>query len=485
MNEAATLVAPFWTMLSPPDNSHNVFYQETGTAPNRELVVEWRDVNVCDNQNDIAFGQCFLDSQARFQVVFFESKSVVLFNYSSVVFGGQAAFADFGSSATIGIQTGVSSADQFGFNVPTLDNNTALLWTTTGPDVRGLPPSVKSLSPPSTGVGTPPLVTINGSNFTGESVVRWNGVDRATTFVNSGQLTIQTTSGDVASAGSANVAVFTFAGGISNAATFNILSTPQITSLGSKSVSAGGFRFTLVVFGSNFDSGSVVQWNGAARPTTFVTSTNLNSTINASDVASAGNAEISVVTGAGLSSPGVNLTITDFSLTQTGSDSVNAGQTATFVVSLQPSPVGFSFDNPVTLSCEVPSTAGSCSFTASQLIPGAAGEQTSLSIKTNAGTAALFPSGSFPGTAGLRFLLLTVLFTLIFAARSSRGSGLRLAPAAALFILCTFLLSCGGGNAALSQPIAPPPPTPTTVVVSITAASGSVQHALSFNLTVH
>ena len=43
--QASTLVAPFWDDLLPlKGTAQNVFWDVTGTAPNRELVVEWRDV---------------------------------------------------------------------------------------------------------------------------------------------------------------------------------------------------------------------------------------------------------------------------------------------------------------------------------------------------------------------------------------------------------------------------------------------------------
>jgi subtilisin family serine protease len=483
VNQAATLVAPFWTMLSSPDNTHNVFYQEIGTAPDREFVVEWRDVNVCDNLNDINFGTCFSNSDARFQVVFFESKSDILFNYASVVFGGQAGFADLGSNATIGIQTGVSLADQFGFNAPVLDNNTSLLWTTSGPDTRPSLPSILSLSPPATAVGTAPTLTINGTNFTTNSIVRWNGVDRSTTFVNGGQLTIQTAAADVANVGSAKVQVFTFAGGISNAATFNVLNSPQISSLGSASASAGGPAFALTVLGSNFDAGSVVNWNGVPRSTAFVTNTQLVVSINAADITSPGTATISVLTGAGLSSANMNFTITDFNLTDTGPSSVNGGQTATFTVNLEPTPAGFSFGNAVALSCTLPSSAGTCSFASSQLTPGAAGAQTTLNITTNT-RAALVPTGNTPGLNRAPVFVLTALAVFALATRKTRGLQTRRVYLliAATVLGCSLLVSCGGGNAVNPPP--PTPPSPLTVTVSINATSGSVVHNTSFNLTI-
>jgi len=68
-------------------------------------------------------------------------------------------------------------------------------------------------------------LTVNGSNFVLSSVVKWNGSSRATTFVNSGQLTAQIGAPDVATAGQAAVTVSTPSpgGGTSGALAFTIL----------------------------------------------------------------------------------------------------------------------------------------------------------------------------------------------------------------------------------------------------------------------
>ena len=76
-------------------------------------------------------------------------------------------------------------------------------------------------------------------------------------------------------------------------------SAPTLTSLSPSSASAGVPAFTLTVNGSNFVSGSVVQWNGAARTTTFVSATQLTAAIPASDIVTAGSAQVRVVNPAG------------------------------------------------------------------------------------------------------------------------------------------------------------------------------------------
>jgi len=58
--------------------------------------------------------------------------------------------------------------------------------------------------------------------------------------------------------------------------------------------SPGGPGFTLTVNGTGFVSGSVVNWNGGVRTTTFVSAAQLTATIFASDIAMAGTASVTV-----------------------------------------------------------------------------------------------------------------------------------------------------------------------------------------------
>jgi hypothetical protein len=69
---------------------------------------------------------------------------------------------------------------------------------------------------------------------------------------------------------------------------------PSISSLSPALAQTGGASFTLTVNGVNFTNSSVVQWNGAARPTTFVSSTKLTAQIGAADIASSGTASVTV-----------------------------------------------------------------------------------------------------------------------------------------------------------------------------------------------
>jgi uncharacterized protein (TIGR03437 family) len=161
-------------------------------------------------------------------------------------------------------------------------------------------PVVTGLSPAAVLFGSPAFaMQVTGNNFVENSVVRWNGQDRPTTFVNSTQLTALISAADVAVAANVPVTVFNPApgGGLSNAFSFSVFApagAPVLTALTPTFVNFGGPAFELTLTGSNFVPTSVVQWNGANRPTTFVSSTSLKALIPASDISFAGSASVRV-----------------------------------------------------------------------------------------------------------------------------------------------------------------------------------------------
>lgn len=71
---------------------------------------------------------------------------------------------------------------------------------------------------------------------------------------------------------------------------------PTLASIAPTSVTAGSGALTLTVTGTNFTSSSVVNWNAAARTTTFGSATQLTAAISASDVATAGTAQVTITT---------------------------------------------------------------------------------------------------------------------------------------------------------------------------------------------
>jgi len=152
-------------------------------------------------------------------------------------------------------------------------------------------------------------VTLTGEGFVSASRVRWNGADRATTFVNATTLTVQLTTQDLASSGSAALTVYNPppGGGTSGTLSFMVdkaVPPPHIVAV-YPGVAYVGTALRLFVRGNSFTPNSVLRWNGSDRPTTVLDSTALLAQISASDLAAPATASITVFNsepGSGLSS---------------------------------------------------------------------------------------------------------------------------------------------------------------------------------------
>lgn len=161
-------------------------------------------------------------------------------------------------------------------------------------------PLLTSLSPTSAPLGGGDFVlTVNGARFVDGSSVSWNGFWRPTTFVSSSELRATIAAADLATAGTASVAVHTPAPGGGSSAPLTIPITrpsPTVTAMSPASIAPGSSRFTLTVTGSGFVPDTVLRWNGSPRPTTVASSSVLRATIDPADVATAGTAAVSVYT---------------------------------------------------------------------------------------------------------------------------------------------------------------------------------------------
>ncbi len=138
-----------------------------------------------------------------------------------------AASAPTGAAAiTFGDQPVVSEISDASANVlTTIFTNGVVTVSQQNPA-----PAITSLNPTSAIAGGAAFTLIvNGTNFINGSTVQWNGANRATTFVNSAQITAAVTANDIAGAGTAIVTVVNPApgGGTSNAVSFAITSQPS------------------------------------------------------------------------------------------------------------------------------------------------------------------------------------------------------------------------------------------------------------------
>jgi hypothetical protein len=164
-------------------------------------------------------------------------------------------------------------------------------------------PTLSSISPSSASAGgTTFTLTATGTSFINGSVINWNGAALTTTFVSATQLTASLPAANIAAAGTADVTVVTATpgGGTSTAATFTITfasnPAPVLSSISPSSATAGGTAFTLTATGTSFINGSVINWNGTALTTTYVSATQLTTSVPATNIATAGTANVTVVT---------------------------------------------------------------------------------------------------------------------------------------------------------------------------------------------
>lgn len=371
-------------------------------------------------------------------------------------------------------------------------------FTTSSVTVLNPAPLIATLAPASTLVGSSNLtLTVTGSGFLNGAVIQWNGSPRTTQFVSSTQLTADIPSLDFANAGIVSVTAVNPSPtvGPSAAGTFTVNNpVPALASLSATSALAASGATTLTVIGSGFVSGSAgsaVRWNGAARPTTFVSGTQLMVSIPAADLTAAGAAQVTVLNPGpgGGTSAALTFSVMDFALAASpNAATVRAGQSASYTLTVNPQG-GVPFSNPVSsFQCAGLPSLASCSFSPATVTPSANSATVTLTVTTTAASLApptpkwLPPARTFP--LFVLWLLVAMAFASVFLDSQKRKMQMYW-RSAALVLIIGLQISCGGGSAS-------PPPPPTTrpgtpagnSTIAVTATSGSLQHSVNVTLTV-
>jgi hypothetical protein len=181
-------------------------------------------------------------------------------------------------------------------------------------------PHLTSINPTSVDAGKPGFTLfVNGSGLAPQSVVLLNGAARATRFLSGSQITTMILPGDIQFPGTITVQVTTPSpgGGTSNSETLTInpvnSPVPVVTSISPTGVFAGSNTLAITVNGTGFVAQSEGTANGNTRNTFFFGSTQLQVTLLASDITSAGTVQIAVLNpppGGGLSNS-VPLSVTN------------------------------------------------------------------------------------------------------------------------------------------------------------------------------
>jgi hypothetical protein len=154
-------------------------------------------------------------------------------------------------------------------------------------------------------------LTVNGINFqpgAGVTVVRWNGVALATTYVNSTQLTA-TVPANLLPFGSASIYVIT-PSGTSSGFPFTVNPPPPtISNLGLTAIPAGHGSFITNIYGSYFTPQMVVNWGSTPLSGTLVAGSTFSYTVPANLLETAGPVSLTVTTAGGTSAP-ITFTVT-------------------------------------------------------------------------------------------------------------------------------------------------------------------------------
>jgi hypothetical protein len=138
-------ILPYWEdMLA----NGTVYYASVGTAPNRQFIVEYQNKFVFGDDGDPT-GQ----TGATWEVILNEADATIAFQYQTTSFGGAGADADNGISATVGLQSSSTFANQYSYDTASLHDGLAIAWTPTHPI------TYTSTAAATLDVGSPTMIT--------------------------------------------------------------------------------------------------------------------------------------------------------------------------------------------------------------------------------------------------------------------------------------------------------------------------------------
>ena len=240
----------------------------------------------------------------------------------------------------------------------------------------------------------------------------------------------------------------------------------------------------LTINGTNFEAKSVVNFNGKAETTTFISATQISAAVPASDVATAGNANVTVTNPppGGGTSPASIFTVDGFSLGGPSDASVTPRQPSMIQVTATPSPNGFT--NSISFSVSGLPAGTSGSFNPAMLTLNGTAKPTMLTITR--GSSAV--SRQSTGTHGSGRLLEPLLMTWIVAILGwlylrLQARAIPLTKRYAALALLALILLTGGilGGCALGVTSSP---SVNTTKLTVTATSGTLTQTFGINLTV-
>ena len=442
----STLVSAFWDDLYPVQaTAQNVYWAVTGAAPNRELVIEWRNVR---------HWECNADASATvdFQMVFFESSSSILFNYADPDFGGACAFADDAGAATVGVQVASNQGQEFSFNSPSVSAGSALLWTMATPS---------------------PLIRVIETSLDFGTVLVGSSKDLSFTVQNTGAGTLTGSASTAAPYSIVSGGSFSLGAGVSQAVVVRFSPT------------ATGSAPGVVAFTSNGGNVSrTVSGTGGVPPVIGVTPASLS--FGTVPVGSSKDLSFTVQNVGGGTLTGSASTAAPYSIVSGGSFSLGAGASQTVVVRFSPTATG--------------STTGAVAFTSnggnvSRAVSGTGGSPPVITVTPSSLS---FGNVTVGSTKDLNFTVKNsgvgtlvgsastgAPFSIVSGGSFSLGPGasqrvsVRFAPTASGAVSGTVAFISSGGN--VSRPVTGTGVPPT---ISVTSPKGGETWSVNDNKNI-
>jgi subtilase family serine protease len=352
------------------------------------------------------------------------------------------------------------------------------------------PPVISALAPASAVAGGAAFtLTVTGSNFTSGAVLNFDGMAQATTFVSATSLTAAIPAASIAAAGTNSITIMNPSplGGTSSALSFTVDNPlPVLNSISPTNIAMGSTEFTLTVNGSNFNSSSIVNFNGQPVATAFVSAKMLTAAIPAANVATAG---IDPVTVSNPAPAGGTSAATSFSVLTpdfvlnvngSGSASVVAGQTAVYKNAISFTPQN-DFSSSVALSCTSTAPLSQCSASPSSLTQGGSA---TISVSTAAHSALppdaigwrMLPSARVPLTVLASCALIVAILLFSFVGQKHRRILALYLPLAVVFAALILQSSCSSNGATGSSA--------GTYTVTVMGSNGSTVHTATLTLNV-
>ncbi len=300
------------------------------------------------------------------------------------------------------------------------------------------------------------VLTVNGSDFPSGSVVTWDGSDRPTTFVSSSRVDAEIGADDLVPGRMSVIAVWDPTGGYSRGQSFTVSNPfPSLRSLSPRGATGGGSGLDLTLQGSGFVSNSVALWNGLRKITTYVSSTELRTSLSAFDLGIGGQNQVTVINPEpnGGTSSSIAFSVSDFTI-YIGATRLNTSAGQPVSCGVQVGVRNGSFDSAISFGCSGLPRGCTASFSPATLTPGHFGGSTTLTIVTTSRNSSMGAAGL--GTAGfvppaLAMVIILSLLSALAVPAFFRGTALgirirRRLATAILILLMVWLAGCGAGG---------------------------------------